>query len=48
MGERDFGSKSDMWTIGVILYNMLTGIPPFYESTEYEIKSKIKLGTLST
>jgi serine/threonine protein kinase len=44
IGERDYGAKSDMWSVGVILYNMLTGIPPFYESTEYEIKNKIKIG----
>lgn len=44
IGERDYGAKSDLWSVGVILYNMLTGIPPFYESTEYEIKNKIKIG----
>jgi serine/threonine protein kinase len=48
LSEKNFGVKTDMWTAGVILYNMITGIPPFYESTEYEIKGKIMLAQLST
>ena len=40
--ERDFGTKTDLWTIGVILYNMITGIPPFYESIDFATRDKIK------
>jgi serine/threonine protein kinase len=36
-----------MWSIGVIAYNMLTGIPPFYETTESLTQSKIRLGEFS-
>ena len=32
--ERDYGYKCDVWAAGCILYNMLTGIPPFYETSE--------------
>jgi len=33
--------KSDMWTIGVIAYVLLTGRPPFYGKTNKEILRKI-------
>ena len=47
VNERDYGVKTDMWTIGVMVYNMITGIPPFYESTENFTKDKIKSANFS-
>jgi serine/threonine protein kinase len=45
--ERDYGVKADMWTVGVLAYNMITGIPPFYESSDNFTKDKIKNATFS-
>ena len=45
--ERDYGAKTDMWTVGVLIYNMVTGIPPFYESTESFTKDRIRSATYS-
>ena len=42
--ERDYGAKSDLWTIGVILYNMITGIPPFFEHIDSATRDKINKG----
>jgi len=38
--------KSDMWTIGVIAYLLLTGRPPFYGKTNKEILRKILRATV--
>ena len=40
----EFSEKSDMWSIGVILYVMLTGIPPFAGSNDNKIMSLIDNG----
>mmetsp|Transcript_40336 Transcript_40336/g.38807 ORF Transcript_40336/g.38807 Transcript_40336/m.38807 type:complete len:151 (+) Transcript_40336:689-1141(+) len=37
---------SDEWSIGVLLYIMLSGEPPFYGSTEIEVYKKISQGKL--
>jgi len=39
--------KSDMWTIGVITYVLLTGRPPFYGRDNKEILKKIIRGKVS-
>lgn len=41
-GER-YDASIDVWSIGVLLYEMLFGSPPFEESSEYHTKERIKL-----
>mmetsp|Transcript_13915 Transcript_13915/g.15701 ORF Transcript_13915/g.15701 Transcript_13915/m.15701 type:complete len:334 (+) Transcript_13915:68-1069(+) len=39
-----YGTKSDMWSLGVIAYILLGGYPPFIESNQRELFKKIKKG----
>eukprot|EP00924_Labyrinthula_sp_SR-Ha-C_P005718 snap_masked-scaffold_14-processed-gene-3.37-mRNA-1 protein AED:0.09 eAED:0.09 QI:0/0/0/1/1/1/3/0/369 len=39
-----YGSKVDVWGMGVILYILLCGYPPFYAERQDELFQQIKLG----
>jgi calcium-dependent protein kinase len=39
-----YDHKCDIWSIGVILYILLSGMPPFGGSTDEEIMDKVKKG----
>jgi len=39
-----YDQRADMWSVGVILYILLGGYPPFIENTQRELFRKIKRG----
>lgn len=45
--ERNYNESCDIWSLGVILYLMLTGCAPFNGATDGEIHAKIKTGKYS-
>ncbi|CAN8311736.1 unnamed protein product [Cochlearia groenlandica] len=41
-----YGEKVDVWSVGVVLYTMLAGAPPFYGETPEEIFEAVIRGNL--
>ena len=39
-----YDERADMWSVGVILYILLGGYPPFIESTQRDLFRKIRKG----
>ena len=42
--EGTYSEKCDIWSVGVILFILLSGEPPFNGNTDEEIVEKIKIG----
>ena len=45
--EGVYSEKCDVWSVGVIMYILLTGEPPFNASTDEEVVELIKQGDFS-
>tara|TARA_B110000285_G_scaffold188042_1_gene214055 strand:- start:428 stop:616 length:189 start_codon:yes stop_codon:yes gene_type:complete len=40
----EYDEKCDVWSVGVIMYMLLTGEPPFNGATELDITKEIQTG----
>lgn len=43
--ESSYGKEVDIWSMGVLMFILLSGEPPFYVSDRQKLFEKIKQGT---
>jgi calcium/calmodulin-dependent protein kinase I len=44
ISQQPYSKECDYWSIGVVLYILLCGFPPFYDNDNMKLFEKIKLG----
>ncbi|KAG6532613.1 hypothetical protein ZIOFF_006462 [Zingiber officinale] len=44
--KRNYGPEIDIWSVGVILYILLCGVPPFWDETEQGVAQAILRGVI--
>ena len=47
MNKLSYNEKSDIWSLGCVLYEMCTNRPPFLASNQRELGLKIRMGQFS-
>lgn len=45
--KSEYNERCDIWSVGVILYILLSGKPPFYGDDDKEILNSVRIGTYS-
>ena len=45
--NKNYGSKCDIWSCGVICYILLSGMPPFNGQSDQEIMKKVRAGAFT-
>ena len=45
--NKNYGSKCDIWSCGVICYILLSGMPPFNGQSDQEIMKKVRAGSFT-
>lgn len=43
----NYDTKCDIWSVGIIMYMLLSGKPPFNGTTDLQILEEVKKGELS-
>jgi len=47
IAQQKYGKECDYWSIGIVLYILLCGYPPFFDTDNMKLFEKIKTGKFS-